>query len=54
MSAASDRAFLRQYADVISMWTAKYDSAEIAARLRIPEGIVAKWIAHFRDLRAAS
>ena len=45
----SDRAALKWYAEAISLWNARLDTAEIAARIELPEGIVARWVANFRD-----
>jgi hypothetical protein len=41
---------LRRYAEVLSMWHARFDTAEIAGRLQLPEGLVARWVANYRDL----
>jgi hypothetical protein len=44
------RAQLKRYRDVISMWLSKYDTAEIAKQQKLPEWMVALWVANFRDL----
>lgn len=41
---------LKKYRDVISMWLSKYDTAEIAKELKLPEHLVAIWVANFRDM----
>lgn len=45
----TERAALNKYADVIAMWTSRFDTAEIAAKLELPESMVARWVANFRD-----
>lgn len=45
-----ERAQLRFYADVIALWSAKFDSAEIAQQTGLPEATVARWIANCRDV----
>jgi hypothetical protein len=47
------RAQLKRYREVISMWLSKYDTAEIARELNLPEWLAARWVANFRDLMAA-
>jgi hypothetical protein len=32
------------------MWLSKYDTAEIAKQQKLPEWMVALWVANFRDL----
>jgi hypothetical protein len=44
------RADLRKYADVIRFWNAKFDTQSIAERLDLPEWLVARWVANFRDM----
>lgn len=44
------RAQLKRYHAVISMWVAKFDTAEIAAMQQLPEWMVTLWIANYRDL----
>lgn len=41
---------LKKYRDVISLWLSKYDTAEIAEQTKLPEWLVAGWVANFRDL----
>jgi hypothetical protein len=43
------RAELKRYAQAIEMWGARFDSADIAEALRVPEATVARWIANFRE-----
>jgi hypothetical protein len=43
---------LKKYRDVISMWLSKFDTAEIAAEKKLPEWLVARWVANFRDMTA--
>jgi transposase-like protein len=45
----AERIALKRYAQVIALWTSRFDTAEIAARLDVPEAIVARWVANFRD-----
>lgn len=49
----ASRKQLTRYADVLAMWTSKFDTSEIAGTLALPECLVAKWIANYRDLMAA-
>lgn len=44
------RAQLKRYRDVISMWLSKFDTAEIATETHLPEWLVARWGANFRDM----
>jgi hypothetical protein len=37
---------------VISFWLSRFDTAEIAQRLDLPEWLVARWVANFRDMTA--
>lgn len=41
---------LKKYREVISMWLSKFDTAEIAADQGLPEWLVARWVANFRDM----
>jgi hypothetical protein len=41
---------LQHYAQVLALWGRRFDTAEIAAIVRLPEGLVAKWIANWRDM----
>lgn len=41
---------LKRYREVISLWLSKYDTAEIAKQLDLPEYLVANWVANFRDV----
>lgn len=49
MSAIS-RHRLRRYRDVVSLWLSKFDTFEIAKETGLPESLVARWVANFRDL----
>ena len=40
----------KRYAEAIALWSARFDTAEIAARLDLPESTVANWVANFRDV----
>jgi hypothetical protein len=53
-SMTNEKAFLKHYSTAISMWTARFDTFEIAERLGIPEAVVAKWVANFRELARAA
>lgn len=44
------RAQLKRYRDVISLWLSKYDTWEISQQTKLPESLVAKWVANFRDM----
>jgi hypothetical protein len=46
----ADRKALRRYAEAVQMWAQKFDTFEIAARLGLPECIVACWVANFREM----
>lgn len=43
----------KRYAEAISMWCSSFNSAEIAHELKLPEHIVARWIANFQDVMRA-
>lgn len=43
---------LKKYQRVITMWLSKYDTAEIAHDTSLPEWLVARWVANFRDMTA--
>lgn len=45
---------LRQYAEAIRMWLARFDTQSIADRLHVPEHTVARWVANFRDIARAA
>lgn len=47
------RAQLKRYAEVLAMWHSRYDTAEIAAHLRLLEPLVSTWVANYRDLMRA-
>lgn len=50
----NEKSFLKHYSTAISMWMAKFDTQSIALRLDVPESVVAKWVANFRDLARAA
>ena len=50
MAAATGRAAQRRYAEVISMWAAKFDTSEIAAQTALPEAEVARWVANYQEM----
>ena len=46
---------LRCYADALAMWQSRrFDTAEIADHLRVPEHVVCRWISNYRDLMAGA
>lgn len=47
---ATDRSHLKAYAEAIALWCARFDTAEIAVRLGVPEAMVTRWVANFRDV----
>lgn len=50
----NEKAMLRHYSTAISMWLARFDTYAIGRRLDVPEAVVAKWVANFRDLARAA
>lgn len=48
--ASASREQLRKYGDVIRFWLARFDTQAIAERTGVPEFIVARWVANFRDM----
>ncbi len=44
------RAQLKRYQEVIAMWLSRYDTMDIALTVGLPESVVARWVANFRDL----
>jgi hypothetical protein len=54
MTTAKGRAAHSRYAEVISMWVAKFDTSEIAAQLAIKEPEVARWVANYQDVMHAN
>lgn len=44
------RAQLKKYREVISLWLSKFDTNEIALQTNLPEHLVAKCVANFRDM----
>lgn len=51
---ATARDQLRHYHRAIAMWLSKFDTMEIAGDLGLPESLVARWVANFRDVTAAA
>lgn len=49
-----ERSELKRYAEAIAMWSARFDTSEIAAKLGLSESIVARWVANFRDVVRAA
>lgn len=41
---------LGRYGEVIRYWQAGFDTAWIAARLKMQEHLVARWVANFREV----
>ncbi len=41
---------LKKYRTVISLWLSRYDTNEIAIETGLPEWLVARWVANFRDM----
>lgn len=50
MTTATGRAAQRRYAEVISMWVSKFNTAEIAEQLDLKEPQVARWVANYQNL----
>ncbi len=46
----ASRTQLRKYSEVISLWCARFDTQSISRRVDLPEWLVAKWVANFREL----
>lgn len=46
----SDRAQLKRYSTVLSMWAARFNTAEIAAETGIAEHLVCRWIWSYREM----
>ncbi|MFT4115449.1 hypothetical protein [Bradyrhizobium sp.] len=44
------RAQLKKYPDVITMWQRRFDTAQIAAELKLLEPLVHAWVVNFREL----
>lgn len=49
----TERGALKRYAEAVSLWRARFDTAEIARRLDLPEATVARWVANFREMARA-
>lgn len=50
----TERERMKKYATVISMWAARFDTAQIAEETNIEEHIVARWIASYREVVRAA
>lgn len=50
----ADRRRLRQYADVVGIWCARFDTAEIAERTGLAESLVVRWIWNYREMMRAA
>lgn len=50
MLGGASRDQLRKYRDVIALWLARFDTQSIALRLDVPEHVVARWVANFREM----
>ncbi|MDN3278810.1 hypothetical protein QWJ07_31425 [Frankia sp. RB7] len=48
------RAQLKKYPDVVTMWQHRFDTAAIAAELKLPESLVHAWVVNFRELGRAA
>lgn len=42
--------FMKLYGDAIRMWTARFDTAEIAEHIGVPEYLVARWVVSYREI----
>lgn len=47
---AASRTQLGRYAEVIELWRRRFDTMEIADIVELPEHLVARWVANFRDV----
>jgi hypothetical protein len=45
---------LKKYPDVVTMWQRHFDTAAIAAELKLPESLVHAWVINFRELGRAA
>lgn len=48
--ATATREQLRKYREVVALWCARFDTQSIADRTKLPEYLVARWVANFRDM----
>ncbi|WP_257164669.1 hypothetical protein [Bradyrhizobium sp. SRS-191] len=46
----NDQAFFRQYTLALKLWCRRFNTAEIALHLKVPEHVVCRWIWHWREL----
>lgn len=46
----SEEAFFRNYSIALKLWCRRFNTAEIASHLGVPESIVCRWIWHWREL----
>jgi hypothetical protein len=49
----TEREQLRLYAEVVTSWSRGFDTWWISQHLQIPEHVVARWVANFRDAARA-
>ena len=45
-----EREMFRNYSVALKMWSRRFNTAEIAARLKQEEHVVLRWIHHWREL----
>lgn len=45
-----NRAQLKLYGNAVTLWLRRYDTAEIAEQLGLPEHTISRWVANFRDV----
>lgn len=50
----TERQRIKKYATVIEMWTAKFNTAEIAEHTGLEECVVARWIWSYREVVRAA
>ncbi|MGJ5163181.1 hypothetical protein [Bradyrhizobium sp. HKCCYLR1051] len=49
-----DESFFRQYTMALRLWCRRYNTAEIADHLKVPEPVICRWIWHWRELSRSS
>lgn len=47
---AEERKLFGQYSRTLSLWSRRYNTAEIVGIIGEPEYLVARWITHWREL----